>query len=187
MGNHMKIPSVISYSLRSQANEQQWGTDLSPQAIAMVHTKLQIDVDKTSAELDLILQALDGMHDLNFQYIIDAGAEKYTRKGPEEIVSNYMMKMFDYLLKAVAPFTEALRKTIPVDIVATVPAVSLLERTKLSECRLSSMTRVGVIGPRTPYFEHSRKPDSIKKFFHDSERCCLSQSPRRLPSTRPDF
>ena len=40
MGNHMKIPSVISYSLRSQANEQKWGTDPSPQAITMVYTKL---------------------------------------------------------------------------------------------------------------------------------------------------
>jgi len=125
MGNHMKIPSVISYSLRSQANEQQWGTNLSPQAIAMVHTKLQLDVDDTSAELDLILQELDGMHDLNFQYIVNGGADKYPRKGPEDIVKDYLTKVFDYLLKAVAPFSEALRKAIPVDIVATIPAVRL--------------------------------------------------------------
>jgi hypothetical protein len=125
MGNHEKIPSIISYSLRSPANEQQWGTNLSPQAIAMVHTKLQLDVDDTSAELDLILQMLDGVHDLNMQYIIDGGADKYPRKAPEVIVKDYLTKVFDYLLKAVAPFSAELRKAIPVDIVATVPAVSL--------------------------------------------------------------
>jgi hypothetical protein len=125
MGNHLKIPSVISYSLRSQANEEQWGTDLSPRAIAMVHTKLQLDVDGTSAELDLILQALDGMHNLNFQYIIDHGGDKFPRKTPEEIVKDYLTKVFDYLFKAVEQFPEALRKTIPVDIVATVPAVGI--------------------------------------------------------------
>ena len=125
MGNHLKIPSVISYSLRSPAREEQWGTDLSPEAIAMVHTKLQLDVDDTSAELDLVLQALDGMQNLNVNYIIESrGAPKYTPKGPEDIVQDYLTKVFDYLLKTMAPFTEALRKTIPVDIVATIPAVS---------------------------------------------------------------
>lgn len=102
----------------------------------MVHTKLQLDVDDPSAELDLILQALDGMHDLDFQYIIDGGAEKYTRKGPEEIVKDYLTKVFDYLLKAVTPFTEGFRKTIPVDIVATIPAVrSHNSPDALIECR----------------------------------------------------
>jgi hypothetical protein len=123
MGNHLKIPSVISYSL-SVNREQQWGTDLSPQAIAMVHTKLQLDVDDPSVELDLILQALDGMQNLHFQYIIDSGgAPKYPRKGPEEIVTDYLTKVFDYLLKAVQHFTEAFREATPVDIIATVPAV----------------------------------------------------------------
>jgi hypothetical protein len=111
----------LSHTLRSQANEEQWATDLSPKAIAMVHTKLQLDVDGTSAEQDLILQA----HNLNFQYIIDHGGDKFPRKAPEEIVRDYLTKVFDYLLKAVEPFTEALRKTIPVDIVATVPAVGI--------------------------------------------------------------
>ena len=124
MGNHQKIPSVISYSLKTANREQQWGTDLSPQAIAMVHTKLQLDVDDVSAELDLILQALDGMHNLDFRYIRDAGsAPKYPRKGPEEIVEDYLTRVFDYLLQAVGSFTQELRDRIPVDIVVTVPAV----------------------------------------------------------------
>jgi molecular chaperone DnaK (HSP70) len=125
MGNHDKIPSVISYSLRSQNLEHQWGTDLSPQAIAMVHTKLQLDVADTSSELDLILEGLDGMHNLDFQYIENSGGTpKYTHKGPEEIVEDYLTKVYDFLLVAVRNFTESLIIEIPVDIVATIPAVS---------------------------------------------------------------
>jgi len=90
----------------------------------MVHTKLQLDVDDTSAELDLILQALEGMHNLSFQYIEDSeGKPKYPRKGPEEIVEDYLSKVFDYLLETIGQFTEELRNNIPVDIVVTIPAV----------------------------------------------------------------
>lgn len=44
MGNHDKIPSVISYSPSSHVGEQQWGASLSPDAVTMVHTKLELDV-----------------------------------------------------------------------------------------------------------------------------------------------
>ena len=47
----------------------------------------------------------------------------YPRGGPEEIVTDYLTKVFDYLLKALAPFSEAFRRETAVDIVATVPAV----------------------------------------------------------------
>ncbi len=161
----MKIPSVISYSLKSQNREQQWGTDLSPQAIAMVHTKLQLDVDDTAAELNLILQALDGMHNLNFQYIKESGgAPKYTRKGPEQIVEDYLTKVFNYLLQAVESFTEELRSSIPVDIVATIPAVRScsISLSYYSDC---ISTRIGVTEQRIPLFEHLHEPDSIKRPF----------------------
>ena len=73
MGNQDKVPSVISYSACSEAQEEQWGSDLSPDAIAMVNTKLELEVqDDKSDELELILQALDGMHDLNFQFVKDS-------------------------------------------------------------------------------------------------------------------
>jgi hypothetical protein len=128
MGNHPKIPSVISYSKKSSNREQQWGTDLSSGAVAMVHTKLQLDVDDTSSELDLVLQALDGMHNLNFQYITGSeSAPRYTWKSPEEIVEDYFVKVFDYLLGNLEYLTEELRQRIPVDIVATIPAVRLSE------------------------------------------------------------
>ncbi len=124
MGNHLKIPSIISYSRQSLNGEQQWGSDLSPQAIAMVHTKLQLDVDDPSFELDLILQDLEVMHNLDFQYIIDSsGAPRYPRKGPEEIVTDYLTKVLDRLLLTLAPFMEAFGEITPVDIVATVPVV----------------------------------------------------------------
>ncbi|KAH0538333.1 hypothetical protein FGG08_005068 [Glutinoglossum americanum] len=123
MGNHDKIPSVISYSRASDAQEQQWGASLSPEAVAMVHTKLELDVHDTSEELDLISQALDGMYNLHFQYVKAAGGlPEYTWKGPEEIVEDYLTKVFDYLLEAVESFTEELRARIPVDIVVTIPA-----------------------------------------------------------------
>lgn len=125
MSNHDKIPSVISYSLCSARQEQQWGTDLSPHAVAMVHTKLQLDVNDPSGELDLILQALDGMRNLDIQYIISSGGVvDYPREGPEEIVEDYLTKIFSAVLNSIARFTVAWRMTIPVDIVVTIPAVS---------------------------------------------------------------
>jgi hypothetical protein len=63
------------------------------------------------------------MHNLSLDYIIHVGADKYPRGGPEEIVTDYLTKVFDYLLKALAPFSEAFRRETAVDIVATVPAV----------------------------------------------------------------
>src|SRR5207248_8787588 len=117
MGNHEKIPSVISYSPASDAQEQQWGESLSPEAVAMVQTKLELDVHDTSEELDLILEALDGMGNLHFQYVRDSGGlPQYTWKRPEEIVEDYLTKVFDSVLEAMERFPEELRARIPVDI-----------------------------------------------------------------------
>jgi len=129
IGNHMKIPSIISYSPRSQANEKQWGSDLSPQAIAMVHTKLQLDVGNTSSELDLILDMLDGLRDLSFPNIINRGTNRYPTQRPEDIIKHYLTKVFDHLFNAVVPFAAPLGTLLPVDIVVTVPVVSLPRHT----------------------------------------------------------
>jgi hypothetical protein len=85
-GAHDKIPSVISYSETTTADEQQWGLDLSPNALAMVNTKMELDVqDRKLDELDLILQVLDGVNDLNFDdTIANKGFPEYTWKAPEE-------------------------------------------------------------------------------------------------------
>jgi hypothetical protein len=124
MGNQDKVPSVISYSRSSHNGEQQWGSDLSKDAIAMVHTKLRLDIDDTSAELDQILETLEGIDNLNFQYVRNLeGLPKFTRKGPEEIVADYLEKVFGRFIEAISSFTPEWRARTPVDIVATIPAV----------------------------------------------------------------
>jgi hypothetical protein len=121
MENHDKIPSVISYS---PGSEQEWGASVNPKSVAMVHTKLQLEVSETSEELDFVLQALEGMQDLAFQHIRNAGAlPAYTWKGPEDIVGDYLTRMFDSLLEEDLGLTEELRVQTPVDIVVTIPAV----------------------------------------------------------------
>ena len=90
----------------------------------MVHTKLELDVRDTSEELDLVLEALDGMYNLHFQYVSAAGGlPQYTWKGPEEIVEDYLTKILDCLLREESLFSEELRLRIPVSIVVTIPEV----------------------------------------------------------------
>ena len=126
MGNHDKIPSVISYSECSRAQEQQWGVSISPDAITMINTKLELDLqDNKSEELDLILQALDGMNNLTFDYVKAAkNYPAYTWKGPGDIVTDYLTKIFQYISLEIKNFSPEFRALIPVDIVITVPVVS---------------------------------------------------------------
>jgi hypothetical protein len=125
MGNSAKIPSVISYSPCTRAQEQQWGASISPDAITMINTKLELDLqDNKSEELDLILQALDGMNNLHFEHVkASKGYPEYTWKGPGDIVTDYLTKIFQYLSLAIKNFSPELRARIPVDIVVTVPVV----------------------------------------------------------------
>ncbi|KAN0071932.1 hypothetical protein V8E54_009661 [Elaphomyces granulatus] len=128
MSNDEKIPSVISYSPASENQERQWGSSLSSNAVAMVHTKLALDVRDNSEELDLILQALDGMHNLQIQYIREhQGSPPYPWNRPEEIVEDYLTKVFDAFLEEMTTrlaqgFPQELRDRLPVDIVVTIPA-----------------------------------------------------------------
>lgn len=129
MTNHDKIPSVISYSPATPDKDgkipQQWGTSLSPEAVTMVNTKLELDnQDSKLDELDLIIQVLDGMKNLSFDHVIASkGYPEYTWKVPQDIVSDYLGKVFHYLQKEVADFMEA---QIPVDLVLTVPVVCVI-------------------------------------------------------------
>lgn len=127
MENHDKVPSVVSYSRPSTAREQQWGSSLSPNAVTMVHTKLELDLESVAGELDLTLQVLDGMKNLNFLRIMGDqegdGIPAYSHKSPEEIVQDYLSRVFQYLGKVVEGFSTVLRVRIPTDIVVTVPTV----------------------------------------------------------------
>jgi hypothetical protein len=126
MSSQPKVPSVYSYSQCTSAQEQQWGASLSPNAIAMINTKLELDVQESkSAELGLILQALDGMNDLRFEHIrLIRGYPEYTWKRAEDIIADYLTKVCEYVLQAVAGFGPDIEaQKMPVDLVITVPVV----------------------------------------------------------------
>lgn len=124
MENHKKIPSVISFTAPTSKKEQQWGCDLSEDAMAMIHTKLQLDLLDVAGELDQILHSLEGMDDLKFDHIKEAGAlPSYTDKSPQEVVTEYLSKVFKSFSDTIEEFSMELRLRIPVDIVVTVPTV----------------------------------------------------------------
>lgn len=126
MTNDTKIPSVITYSKPTEAHEQQFGANLSPDAVAMVNTKLELDVQDTRLdELNMILQVLDGMKDLSFEHIkASKGYPEYTWKKPEDIVTDYLTKAFKSF-EAATDYIAEIRRTAPVDIIVTVPVVSV--------------------------------------------------------------
>lgn len=125
MVNLDKVPSVYSYSPSSGAGEQQWGVSLSPDAVAMMHTKLELDVRSTAEELDLALEVLDGMRNLHFQNIKASGAlPPYTWKRSEQIAQDYLTKVYGASAEELYKiYPEELKARMPVDIVVTIPAV----------------------------------------------------------------
>lgn len=116
-GNYARVPSVISYP------DQEWGMALSDNSVAMVHTKLELDFQDVLGELSLILDALDGMQNLSFDHI--KSTPRYTYKSPEDIVTEYLTKVFTAFIGAVTPsISRHVRETFPTDLVITVPTVS---------------------------------------------------------------
>jgi hypothetical protein len=106
--------------------EQQWGSDLSEDAVAMIHTKLELDTVTVAGELELLIQALDGMNNLSFQNLRQAGVlPAYTDESAEQVVTRYLSKVFLHLSAVIRNFSEELRKRVPVDIVVTVPTVRI--------------------------------------------------------------
>lgn len=126
MSNDVKIPSVISYSPSTHKGEQQFGASLSPDAVAMVNTKLELEAQDTRLdELDLIIQVLEGTKNLNFEHVKSAqGYPGYTWKAPEDIVTDYLTKVFEHFERAMVDLTE-IKNNVPVDIIVTVPVVCL--------------------------------------------------------------
>ncbi len=148
MYNDVKIPSVISYSAPGVNDEQQFGYDISPDAITMVNTKLELEPqDERVDELNLILQVLEGMRNLNFNHVksirsfpgytwyvmlvskLICGRHLLTlsappRKGPEDVVTDYLTKAFK-CFDASTEYIADVKQTNPVDIVVTTPVVCL--------------------------------------------------------------
>jgi hypothetical protein len=125
MTNQDKVPSEISYSNGGEAGEQrQWGVNIPDDAVAMKHTKLQLDIQPVSDELDAILHALDGMQDFDIEHVKASGdIPQYTDKSAEEIVTDYLSLVFQYFLRQVKEFWDDLRQDTEVDIVITIPTV----------------------------------------------------------------
>jgi hypothetical protein len=126
MDNSDKIPSVISYSNKTkEGQEANWGSNLAPGAIAMKHMKLRLDAQSVSAEIDFLLQLLDGTRNLEFENIRHSrGMPDYTDKAPEDIVLDYLTKVFEHVLHLVDGWTKHVKESIPTDIVITIPVVS---------------------------------------------------------------
>lgn len=126
MDNHNKVPSVYSYSPASARKEQQWGASISPKAVTMVNTKMELDVlDDKRDELELIIQLLNGTRNLGFEAVKNSkGRPEYTSKTPDEIVTDYLTKIYEYVQLAIQDFGAKLLSTVKVDIVMTVPVVS---------------------------------------------------------------
>lgn len=125
MDNHDKVPSVISYSKCSTAGERQWGSNLSPDAISMVHTKLELGVQSVLGELDMTLQVLDGMMDLNIGAILrttkDHDLPPYSHLSPEAIITDYLTKVFLWFEQELEKFGPVFRRETATDLVITVP------------------------------------------------------------------
>ena len=131
MDNHDKVPSVISYTPKV-GSEQNWGSSLGSNAIAMIHTKLELDVQAVSDELDFILKTLQGMKNLNFEDGVvqaDESGKLYPDKSSEDVVTDYMEKVFEYVmqeefLKKREVRSVVLKNVSSTDIVITIPTVS---------------------------------------------------------------
>lgn len=119
-----KVPSVISYS----RPDYEWGGDLSAESISMVHTKLELGLQSTLGELDMTLQVLDGMANLNIDEMLKTvrshdDVPAYSHKSPEEIVTDYLEKVFQHLEVEVDKFGPIARKHTATDLVVTIPTV----------------------------------------------------------------
>jgi molecular chaperone DnaK (HSP70) len=130
MANARKIPTVVSYSPPSSKKERQFGSHLSDDAVVMVNTKLELDVQSTRlAELESLLHALQGMSNLNFRNVQHCnGRPSYTGKTPETIITYYLTKVYEAFSRYLevtygAEATRSMRSDMVTTLVITVPAV----------------------------------------------------------------
>lgn len=128
MSNAVKVPSVYSYT-KTDGGEKQWGNHFSPNAVMLIHTKLELDAQPSRFdELDLILHNLDGMHDLHFDQVERTnGNPDFTAKKPEIVIQDYMSKIFQRVMQRLNKIPPQLRRSLPVDIVITHPVVCVYE------------------------------------------------------------
>jgi hypothetical protein len=111
--------------IKLTSTERQWGRHLSPHAISMVQTKLELDVQPLDQELELFLQNLDGMKNLTTHFVISSQrTPDYTYKSAEDIVSDYLENVFTHVLETMENLSKKHLQKFAVDLVITVPTVS---------------------------------------------------------------
>jgi hypothetical protein len=121
-----RIPSVITYSPTTTHLESPWGSPCSSDAITMLNTKLELHVEDLSTELDLMLNTLNAMTDSSLQQIYEkAVSSASVCRNAEEIVTDYLTQLFDYLSQSSVEFERILSGSIPADFVFTIPAVHI--------------------------------------------------------------
>lgn len=127
----------------------------------VVNTKMELDVsEKKGDELDLILQVLQGTAKLNFAHIKKSKNQlEYTWKNPEQIATDYLTKIFEYLENGKIEYFRKgspVRQDVPVDIVISVPVVRFCcTDLFIQDIRLIVHVRIGHIAQETRHSEQS--------------------------------
>jgi hypothetical protein len=133
--NNEKVSSDISYT-PSDGTAVQWGGSFSPGSLKLIWTKLELEQQSKSDELNLILAALHGTNNLDFRTIQQSqGLPSYPAKDSVQIVTDYLVKVREKLCgHLVGEYTQELVNTISVDLVMSVPAVLYIYLRKLYCC-----------------------------------------------------
>jgi hypothetical protein len=165
-----KVPSEISYS-PAPGGERQWGYDFGSRARKLVWTKLELGQQRRPEELQMILDALNGMENLNFDTIRRSGGlPAYPAKDPVDIVADYLTYVREHLMEnLVQDYSAHYISTVPVDIVFTVPAVSGKHSLVLDSVSFW-LSRCGQILPKIVPSVLSAKPGSTKVISRGSGR-----------------
>jgi hypothetical protein len=125
-GGEVKVPSQIAYAAGHEYNTQ-WGYDISPGTLRLLWTKLELLTQNRGEELDHILRALEGMQDLNFEYIERSlGLPEYPAKEPVEIITDYLSLVREHVIERdlIPTLGRELFERTPIDLVVTCPTVS---------------------------------------------------------------
>jgi len=120
-----KVPSEISYSA-ALGGERQWGYDISESSLKWQWTKMELDQQERPDELRLILEAVDGMKNLDISKVDQSNGQAlaYSR-APEDIVADYLSYVREYLVVKLRLLYPDIFTTLAIDLVLTVPAVCL--------------------------------------------------------------
>lgn len=128
-GGHVafKTPSRISFA-RATGLEAQWGSDISLDTARLAFTKLQLEPAKRIDELRKVQDAVNAITKLKLDKLdLKNGLALTYSKSAEDVVANYLMRVREWLVRQLRlKYPAATLATTPIDLVVTVPAVSLL-------------------------------------------------------------